>query len=106
MMATVSNAFVYPVTFLVVIFGSDLSLSGERHIPTWEAVPLHQPPPSSQIRQIPKTTSEFLVSTVHKYPTSYYFIFKRSEAWFIALDQDNSGQISAEELRWCDLLPH
>ena len=50
--------------------------------------------------------SEFRVSTVHKYPTSYYFIFKRSEAWFIALDQDNSGQISAEELRWCDLIPH
>ena len=39
------------------------------------------------------------------FPYLILFHFKRSLAWFIALDQDNSGQISAEELRMRDHFP-
>ena len=46
-----------------------------------------------------------LVHSVYNFLTSSHFIFIRSLAWFIALDQDNSGQISAEELRMCDHFP-
>ena len=49
--------------------------------------------------------SQLHVYTVYNFLTSSRFIFKRSLAWFIALDQDNSDQISAEELRMCDHFP-
>ena len=75
MMATVSNTFVCPVTSLMVIFGSDLSLSGGRQILAWGETPLNLRPfnlrrPRQKLKMMRAMMSELQVYPFHKFPTS------------------------------------
>ncbi len=80
-------------------FNADLSLRSEQHIPL-KVVPLSQHPLS---RQIPKMTSKQCIFSFQKLPNS---VLQRYLTWFLALDEDGNGQISAEELRQYRLSPY
>lgn len=75
-----------------------LSFSHKEHTPTGRVVRRKRSP-----YQIQKATSETNLCCPES-PASCY-LFKRHLAWFTAIDQDNSGQVSAEELRRCALFP-